>query len=185
MPCRRRPRAGCIDGPVVVRSGRSGETTRCRMLALRCAGRSLAARGWSRKARRPTARSNGRPNLPPGVYRLRLSDAAGSVTEEAPLISAPAQAFGGDFDRGWLLAVQLYGVRSTRNWGIGRFHRSRRPDRAGAPVWGRWRRPQSAARAVRRPARRLQPLFAEQPAVSQRALCRCRKASGISPGRPE
>ena len=34
---------------------------------------------------------------------------------------APPRAFGGDFDRGWLLAVQLYGVRSARNWGIGDF----------------------------------------------------------------
>ncbi|MBI5317963.1 4-alpha-glucanotransferase [Bradyrhizobium sp.] len=59
-------------------------------------------------------------HLPPGVYRLRLSDAAGTV-EEVPFVSAPAQAFGGDFDRGWLLAVQLYGVRSTRNWGMGDF----------------------------------------------------------------
>ncbi len=38
-----------------------------------------------------------------------------------PLIVAPARAFGGDFDRCWLLAVQLYGVRSARNWGIGDF----------------------------------------------------------------
>ena len=38
-----------------------------------------------------------------------------------PLLVAPARAFGGDFDRGWLLAVQLYGVRSARNWGIGDF----------------------------------------------------------------
>ena len=49
-----------------------------------------------------------------------LTDAAGT-TEEIPLVSAPAQAFAGDFDRGWLLAVQLYGVRSTRNWGMGDF----------------------------------------------------------------
>jgi 4-alpha-glucanotransferase len=49
-----------------------------------------------------------------------LTDAS-SFTEEAPLIVAPPRAFDGDFDRSWLLAVQLYGVRSTRNWGIGDF----------------------------------------------------------------
>src|ERR1700704_786993 len=53
-------------------------------------------------------------------YRLHLADAS-SVTEEAPLIVAPPRAFDGDFDRCWLLAVQLYGIRSARNWGIGDF----------------------------------------------------------------
>ena len=38
-----------------------------------------------------------------------------------PLIAAPQRAFAGDFDRGWLLAIQLYGVRSIRNWGMGDF----------------------------------------------------------------
>jgi 4-alpha-glucanotransferase len=59
-------------------------------------------------------------DLPVGSYRLRLTDAS-SFTEEAPLIVAPPKAFGGNFDRCWLLAVQLYGVRSARNWGIGDF----------------------------------------------------------------
>ncbi|WP_407187893.1 4-alpha-glucanotransferase [Bradyrhizobium centrosematis] len=58
--------------------------------------------------------------LPLGYHRLTLTDAAG-VTEEVPMIVAPERAFGGDFDRGWLLAVQLYSVRSNRNWGIGDF----------------------------------------------------------------
>ena len=55
-----------------------------------------------------------------GVHRLQLTDAA-STTEDVPLMSAPERAFGGDFDRCWLLAVQLYSVRSARNWGIGDF----------------------------------------------------------------
>jgi 4-alpha-glucanotransferase len=59
-------------------------------------------------------------NLPEGAYQLHLTDAS-SVTEEVPLIVAPPKAFGGDFDRSWLVAVQLYGVRSARNWGIGDF----------------------------------------------------------------
>jgi 4-alpha-glucanotransferase len=59
-------------------------------------------------------------NLPEGSYRLHLTDAA-AATEEVPLIVAPATAYRGDFDRCWLLAVQLYGVRSARNWGIGDF----------------------------------------------------------------
>ena len=58
--------------------------------------------------------------LATGVYRLEVTDSA-STTENVPLIVAPARAFGGDFDRCWLLAVQLYGVRSRRNWGIGDF----------------------------------------------------------------
>jgi 4-alpha-glucanotransferase len=59
-------------------------------------------------------------NLPEGAYRLHLTDAS-SVTEEAPFIVAPPKAFGGDFERSWLVAVQLYGIRSARNWGIGDF----------------------------------------------------------------
>ena len=49
-----------------------------------------------------------------------MTDASG-CSDDVPLIVAPPRAFGGDFDRCWLLAVQLYGVRSARNWGIGDF----------------------------------------------------------------
>jgi 4-alpha-glucanotransferase len=59
-------------------------------------------------------------DLPVGSYRLQLTDCS-SFSEEVPLIVAPPRAFGGDFDRCWLLAVQLYGIRSARNWGIGDF----------------------------------------------------------------
>jgi 4-alpha-glucanotransferase len=59
-------------------------------------------------------------DLPVGSYRLHLTDAS-ALSEETPLIVAPPRAFGGDFDRCWLLAIQLYGVRSARNWGIGDF----------------------------------------------------------------
>jgi 4-alpha-glucanotransferase len=59
-------------------------------------------------------------DLPIGSYRLQLSDAAGA-SEAVPLLVAPPRAFGGAFDRCWLTAVQLYSVKSSRNWGIGDF----------------------------------------------------------------
>jgi 4-alpha-glucanotransferase len=57
-------------------------------------------------------------DLPEGSYRLHLTDAA-SFTEDAPLIVAPPKAFGGDFARSWLVAVQLYGIRSAAIGGSG------------------------------------------------------------------
>ncbi|MDB5618303.1 4-alpha-glucanotransferase [Tardiphaga sp.] len=59
-------------------------------------------------------------DLPIGVWRLRLTDAS-LFSEEAALIVTPAKAFPGAFDRSWILAVQLYGLRSERNWGMGDF----------------------------------------------------------------
>lgn len=60
------------------------------------------------------------PAIKRGVYFFRVVDAKGS-DEQTNLISAPERAFSGDFDRVWILAVQLYGVRSANNWGIGDF----------------------------------------------------------------
>jgi 4-alpha-glucanotransferase len=65
-------------------------------------------------------------HLPLGVYDLKITaQSAGTPrSEHATLVSAPPQAFQGPQQgphRFWMLAVQLYGVRSRRNWGHGDF----------------------------------------------------------------
>jgi 4-alpha-glucanotransferase len=63
-------------------------------------------------------------DLPLGTYRLRLTlAAAGRQTQhDATLLVCPECAYQGSFDDLlWALAVQLYGVRSKRNWGMGDF----------------------------------------------------------------
>jgi 4-alpha-glucanotransferase len=109
-----------LEQAVVVRSGRPARTElgHAATFPLRwkiVAGLKVIAEGeaHNRAIIWPT-------DLPVGSYRLHLTDAS-SFTEEAPMIVAPPGAFDGDFERCWLLAVQLYGVRSARNWGIGDF----------------------------------------------------------------
>ncbi len=109
-----------VSGAVVVRAGRGSRTelTAAATPPLRwtiSAAQKVIAKGEARE--RVIAWPD---NLPTGYYRLTLTDASGAE-EEAPLIVAPERAFTGDFDRGWLLAVQLYSLSSTRNWGIGDF----------------------------------------------------------------
>jgi 4-alpha-glucanotransferase len=109
-----------LAGAVVVRSGRPSRTelNQAATFPLQwkiVAGLKVIAQGETRD------RGIDWPaDLPVGSYRLHLTDSA-SLTEQAPLIVAPPTAYRGDFDRCWLLAVQLYGIRSTRNWGIGDF----------------------------------------------------------------
>jgi 4-alpha-glucanotransferase len=109
-----------IHGPVVLRSGQASQSELSPAAALPvgweiAAGPTIIAEG---KARQPVI--SWPDDLPQGSYRLRLTDAS-SCGEEVPLIVSPPQAHRGDFGRGWLIAVQLYGVRSARNWGIGDF----------------------------------------------------------------
>jgi 4-alpha-glucanotransferase len=108
-----------LEGPVVIRPGEPSQTELSPDAGLLVrwtinAGSRVIGEGEAdgRTIHWPLA-------LPTGAYRLRLTDAA-SASEDVPLIVAP-KAFTGDFDRVWLVAVQLYGVRSARNWGMGDF----------------------------------------------------------------
>ena len=59
----------------------------------------------------------------PGIFRLALSGPEAAPRRYATLIVAPEHAYQLDdgTPRTWLLAVQLYAVRSRRNWGHGDF----------------------------------------------------------------
>ncbi len=63
-------------------------------------------------------------DLPVGTYDLRVAaeSQAGEVSDAAALLLAPERSYQADgAGRMWALAVQLYGVRSRRNWGHGDF----------------------------------------------------------------
>src|SRR5262249_3664903 len=114
------PPCAFIEGPVVIRSSQPARSELTEAAKLPLTWKIDAGPGIIREGE-PDGRTILWPtDLPVGAYRLRLADAA-AVSEEAPFIVAPPRAFGGDFDRGWLLAVQLYSIRSARNWGIGDF----------------------------------------------------------------
>jgi 4-alpha-glucanotransferase len=105
---------------VVIRSGQSARTELDQAATLPLRWKIVAGLKVIAEGETPDRVIVWPQGLPEGSYRLHLTDAA-ALTEEAPLIVAPPRAFGGDFDRSWLLAVQLYGIRSERNWGIGDF----------------------------------------------------------------
>src|SRR6478752_5788166 len=113
-------RGPLIGRPVVIRSGRPAKSEISQAVALPVRWKIVTPLKVIAEGE-----ASGRvvvwpQDLPLGVYRLQLIDAA-STTEDVPLLVVPEKAFGGDFDRCWLVAVQLYGVRSARNWGIGDF----------------------------------------------------------------
>ena len=109
-----------LGGPAVIRSGHSSSCELSETAALPV-GWKISTGAEVVAVGKAETRSFAWPQgLAVGTYHLHLSD-AGGVSEEVPLIVAPERAFGGSFDRCWLLAVQLYGVRSLRNWGIGDF----------------------------------------------------------------
>jgi 4-alpha-glucanotransferase len=109
-----------VDGPVVVRSGLQGRTALRQAVTLPVAWKIVADLKVIAKGSATDRTIVWPAGLPTGSYRLQLSD-ADSSSEEVPFLVAPQRAFGGDFDRSWLVAVQLYGVTSARNWGMGDF----------------------------------------------------------------
>ncbi|MEA2837048.1 MAG: 4-alpha-glucanotransferase [Bradyrhizobium sp.] len=109
-----------LDRPVVLQSGLPARTELREAVTLPVEWKVVADLKVIAQGRTGDRSLTWPADLPIGSYRLHLTDAS-LLSEEVPFIVAPPKAFGGDFDRSWLLAVQLYGVRSSRNWGMGDF----------------------------------------------------------------
>ncbi|MDP1867052.1 4-alpha-glucanotransferase [Bradyrhizobium sp.] len=108
-----------LDQAVVVRSGQPSRTDLSQATAFPLRWKIVAGVEVIADGEAHDRTIDWPADLPIGCWRLHLADASGH-TEQSPFIVAP-RAFAGDFDRCWLLAVQLYGIRSARNWGIGDF----------------------------------------------------------------
>ncbi|WP_398470110.1 4-alpha-glucanotransferase [Tardiphaga sp.] len=122
-----------LDHVVALRAGEGGHTT-----LTEAATSPLKWEVWAGDRLMAEGSANGREiawpaDLPVGVHRLRLADAS-LYSEETALVVAPGKAYAGTFDRSWIIAVQLYGLRSERNWGIGDFTDLQNLIRVGASL---------------------------------------------------
>jgi 4-alpha-glucanotransferase len=109
-----------LNGPVVIRSGEATRSEFSMAAALPVSWEVMAGGEPIAQGKTDQRVIAWPSDWPEGIYRLRLNDAV-SLSEEVPLIVSPSRAYAGEFARGWLVAVQLYSLRSSRNWGIGDF----------------------------------------------------------------
>ena len=129
----------------------------------------------------------GRRREADGETLRRIVEALSGAGQSAGCVRAPARAAGSPPIRAtaaksWVLAVQLYGVRSRRNWGHGDFSDLAAlleivADLGGAGIGLN----PLHAQFYDRPGCSGSPVFAEQPAVPQSALHRRRGDRGIRP----
>ena len=103
------------------------------------------------------------PDLPLGYHTLRPLDGGAAVQ----LIVSPGHCWGPRPPRQWGWAVQLYAMRSHQSWGIGDLADLRRlahwsATAAGGPPLG-----QSVAGRPTGPPAATEPLFSQQPVLSQ------------------
>jgi 4-alpha-glucanotransferase len=119
------PAARMLPRTIVVRGQRD--------CVVRLAAPDGCALRWEISSNRKVAEGSGispvltlPQGLPTGLLRLRATatSPSGDLVEEATLVVCPHHAYQGPGSaprRMWALAVQLYGVRSARNWGHGDF----------------------------------------------------------------
>ena len=125
-------------------------------------------------------------HLPLGYHRLAVGDtrAGGSEVAATLLIVSPARCHAPPAGRLFGPAVQLYALRSQRNWGIGDFTDLRALVHAAAARGRGLRRAQSAACAVSRATGGCEPLQPFHAARAQPALSRRRGARGLRASAP-
>ena len=130
-------RTGCSTQAVVIRSGRPSRTGLTAGRQVPGALDDHAVTGD--RGEGETDRSH-RSHWPDGSARSGALPApahrcARGSAEDVPLIVAPPRRSAAISIACWLLAVQLYGVRSARNWGMGDFTDLEGPDRTRRRLW--------------------------------------------------
>jgi len=113
-----------LPATVVVRQRRHSRV----QLAQRLSGTRVAWEVFAGTERVASGAADGAlelADIPVGTYQLRIAatTAHGAVQEAATLLVAPETAYQGKNPQArlWALAVQLYGIKSHRNWGHGDF----------------------------------------------------------------